>query len=104
MSRARYYTPSEVAAHNTSSDCWVSLLGKVYDLTPLCEEHTGSITRSNASVTMIRTLLGNILLKPIVTNAGKDISHWFDPKTKDVICVFTIVQLMCCLISGKDTH
>jgi len=30
-------------------------------------------------------LLGSILLKPIVTNAGKDISHWFDPKTKDVI-------------------
>lgn len=91
MSRARYYTPSEVAAHNSSSDCWVSLLGKVYDLTPLCEEHTGSITRSNASVTMIGpcTLLGNILLKPIVTNAGKDISHWFDPKTKDVIIMCT---------------
>ena len=27
---------------------------------------------------------GDILLKPIVANAGKDISHWFDPDTKDV--------------------
>jgi hypothetical protein len=24
------------------------------------------------------------LLKPIVVNAGKDISHWFDPNTKDL--------------------
>ena len=27
---------------------------------------------------------GDVLLKPIVQAAGKDISHWFDPKTKDV--------------------
>lgn len=27
---------------------------------------------------------GDILLKPIVANAGKDISHWFNPETKDV--------------------
>jgi len=29
-------------------------------------------------------LTGDVLLKPIVQSAGKDISHWFDPKTKDV--------------------
>ncbi|XP_065889385.1 cytochrome b5 domain-containing protein 1-like [Dysidea avara] len=67
MSRAKYFTPSEVAVHNTSSDCWVSFLGNVYDLTPLCEEYSG-----------------NVLLKPIVAHAGKDISHWFDPRTKDI--------------------
>lgn len=67
MSRPRYFTPGEVAAHNTPEDCWVSYLGRVYDLTPLCAEHAGSI-----------------LLKPILTHAGKDISHWFDPSTKDV--------------------
>ena len=39
--RPRFYTPTEVAAHNVSSDCWVSYLGKVYDLTPLCQEHSG---------------------------------------------------------------
>ena len=27
---------------------------------------------------------GDVLLKPIVDNAGNDISHWFNPKTKDV--------------------
>ena len=27
---------------------------------------------------------GDVLLKPIVQAAGKDISHWFNPKTKDV--------------------
>jgi len=67
MSRPKYYTPSEVAVHNVPTDCWVSYLGKVYDLTPLCEEHAG-----------------NVLLKPITSSAGKDISHWFDPETKDV--------------------
>lgn len=27
---------------------------------------------------------GDLLLKPIVEVAGQDISHWFDPKTRDV--------------------
>ena len=67
MSRPRYFSPSEVALHNTPDDCWVSYLGHVYDLTPLCNEHAGSV-----------------LLKPILANAGRDISHWFNPATKDV--------------------
>ena len=67
MSRTRYFTPSEVAVHNAPEDCWLSYLGHVYDLTPLCSEHAGSV-----------------LLKPILMHAGKDISHWFDPSTKDV--------------------
>lgn len=29
-------------------------------------------------------IIGDVLLKPITECAGKDISHWFDPKTKDV--------------------
>mgnify|MGYP001557732043 CR=1 FL=1 len=43
MVRAKYYTPSEVAVHNTLEDLWVSFLGKVYDLTPLINkpEHKG---------------------------------------------------------------
>ena len=40
-SRPSYYTPSEVAAHNSETDCWVSYLGKVYDLTQFCKEHSG---------------------------------------------------------------
>ncbi|XP_039250818.2 cytochrome b5 domain-containing protein 1-like [Styela clava] len=65
--RPSFYTPNEVGLHNTIKDVWVSYLGKVYDLTPLCEEYSG-----------------DILLKPIISNAGKDISHWFDDKTADI--------------------
>ncbi|EDQ86771.1 uncharacterized protein MONBRDRAFT_33632 [Monosiga brevicollis MX1] len=60
----RYFTPAEVAAHNCEADIWVSFLGKVLDLTKLVREHQG-----------------NLLLKPLLLCAGKDISHWFDPKT-----------------------
>ncbi|XP_013393112.1 cytochrome b5 domain-containing protein 1 [Lingula anatina] len=67
MGRFKYYTPNEVAVHNTLEDLWVSFLGKVYDLTSLCEKYKGQI-----------------LLKPIIEAAGKDISHWFNPKTKDI--------------------
>jgi cytochrome b involved in lipid metabolism len=43
MARPAYFLPSEVAIHNVESDCWVSLLGNVYDLTPLLAQHKGSI-------------------------------------------------------------
>ena len=66
---SRYYTPAEVAVHNTHTDCWVSFLGKVFDLTRLVAENEG------------------ILTQPIVVEAGMDISHWFDPATEDVCCL-----------------
>ena len=31
-----------------------------------------------------QNILGDVLLKPIIEAAGKDITHWFDKKTKDV--------------------
>jgi cytochrome b involved in lipid metabolism len=31
----RFYTPSEVAHHQTSNDCWVSFFNDVYDLSKL---------------------------------------------------------------------
>ncbi|KAG7464641.1 hypothetical protein MATL_G00167750 [Megalops atlanticus] len=67
MHRPKYFTPTEVSQHNTVGDIWVSYLGKVYDLTPLVNEHKG-----------------DVLLKPILECAGKDISHWFNSKTKDI--------------------
>ena len=67
MGRPKYFTPKEVAVHNTVDDLWVSFLGKVYNLTPLCEKYKG-----------------DVLLKPIIQAAGRDISHWFNPKTKDI--------------------
>lgn len=60
-----YYSSSEVSEHNVLSDCWVSYFGRVYDLTPLIKENPG------------------LLVQPIVKFAGQDISHWFDPKTKE---------------------
>uniref|UniRef100_A0A1B6KHP1 Cytochrome b5 domain-containing protein 1 n=1 Tax=Graphocephala atropunctata TaxID=36148 RepID=A0A1B6KHP1_9HEMI len=63
-----YFTPKEVVIHNTPEDCWVSFLGIVRDLTPLVEQYEG--TRE---------------IKPILAYAGKDISHWFDPRTGDIV-------------------
>jgi hypothetical protein len=63
----RYFTPNEVAHHNSHTDCWVSLLGNVYDLTALISKHADSP-----------------LIDPIIKYAGEDLSHWFDPKTRDV--------------------
>ena len=40
-SRPKYFTPNEVSVHNTLKDLWVSFLGKVYDLTPLCDKYSG---------------------------------------------------------------
>lgn len=67
MGRPKYYTPNEVAVHNTLEDLWVSFLGKVYNLTPLCEKYKG-----------------DVLLRPITMSGGKDISHWFNSKSKDI--------------------
>ncbi|KAJ0060296.1 hypothetical protein NL108_008492 [Boleophthalmus pectinirostris] len=67
MSRPRFFTPSEVSAHNTSDDLWVCVLGRVLDLSALAQRHKG-----------------DALLLPLLENAGKDISNWFNPDTKDV--------------------
>ena len=61
-----YITPATVAEHNTHTDCGVSFLGKVFDLTKLVAENEG------------------ILTQPIVAAAGTDISQWFNPNTGDV--------------------
>jgi len=63
----KYFTPNEVRLHRSADDIWVSYMGRVYDLTNLCETHAG-----------------NVLLRPIIANAGKDITHWFDLTTKDI--------------------
>jgi len=62
----RYYTPAEVASHNSAEDLWVSFFGWVVDLTPLVKENPGH------------------LVQPLINSAGTDISHWFDPVTKNV--------------------
>ncbi|XP_068612042.1 cytochrome b5 domain-containing protein 1 [Brachionichthys hirsutus] len=68
MGRQKYFTPAEVAAHNTAADLWVSFLGKVCDLSPLIDQYEG-----------------HALLLPILEFAGMDISSWFDSETEDVL-------------------
>lgn len=94
----RYFTPVEVAQHNQPEDLWVSYLGYVYDLTPLAQQYKGKGHTLGqlrgmclgvpgpwaASIDGNYSFLGDLLLKPIVEVAGQDISHWFDPKTRDV--------------------
>lgn len=64
--RRQYYTPAEVAVHNSREDCWVSLFNRVLDLSPLLEKDYGE------------------LAAPIVSNAGEDVSYWFDSLTQDL--------------------
>lgn len=56
------YTPSDVARHCTTDDAWVSIRGRVLDVTPLLSEASGH----------------GLLAAPLAAEAGKDISHWFD--------------------------
>jgi len=62
----KYYTPEEVRLHNSSDDLWVSVFDDVFNLTPLLAENRGP------------------LANPLIEAAGTSISHWFDPKTRDV--------------------
>ncbi|GER50776.1 cytochrome b5 [Striga asiatica] len=38
---AKDYTLSELAQHNTRQDCWVTVFGKVYNVTSFIDEHPG---------------------------------------------------------------
>ena len=61
----RFYTPAEVSLHNSASDCWLSFFHEVYDLSALIQSSPSD------------------LCDPIVRAAGTDISHWFDPVTRE---------------------
>ncbi|EFJ17213.1 hypothetical protein SELMODRAFT_421114 [Selaginella moellendorffii] len=64
--KSGWYTATEVKQHCTPGDCWITLLGSVYDVTNL-------VTRNPA-------FLGKLLIHA----GGGDISHWFDPSTGSV--------------------
>lgn len=62
----RYYTAEEIMMHNCAEDCWVSIFDTVYDIT--------SLIQANRSA----------LAEPLIKEAGKSVSHWFDKRTGDV--------------------
>jgi len=57
----RYITAEEVAKHNTETDCWIIIKGKVYDVNAYLK--TGAHPGGNASITM---------------NAGEDTTEDFE--------------------------
>lgn len=63
--KRRYYTRADVA-ENGRPNCWVSFFSAVYDLAPLVAEHKK-----------------DPMAVPIIEAAGTDMTHWFDPETKD---------------------
>lgn len=62
-----YIAPFEVVVHNKPNDCWVSFIGKVFDITPIIEYYEGQ-----------RCIM------PLLAHAGKDISPWFDEKDGEI--------------------
>ncbi|KAJ8493946.1 hypothetical protein OPV22_015667 [Ensete ventricosum] len=41
MQAFKNYSPSEISLHTSKKDCWVSIHGKVYDVTTFLEDHPG---------------------------------------------------------------
>ena len=63
----QFYTADDLEDHCTLPDCWVSLFGKVLNISALLLENSDST-----------------LINPILKVSGSDISHWFDSKTHDL--------------------
>lgn len=63
----RYFTTEEVARHNCTEDCWVSIYSNVFDVTQLIASNPD-----------------RQLSAPLLKAAGSSVSHWFDKATGDV--------------------
>eukprot|EP00800_Vazella_pourtalesii_P009731 TRINITY_DN244_c0_g1_i3.p1 TRINITY_DN244_c0_g1~~TRINITY_DN244_c0_g1_i3.p1 ORF type:complete len:147 (+),score=8.22 TRINITY_DN244_c0_g1_i3:90-530(+) len=72
----RFFTYSELCLHNNVDDLWVAFLGRVYDLTPLSSEYRD-----------------DILMRPILSSSGTDISHWFEKVSRDACIEETISEI-----------
>lgn len=67
--RDKYFLPEEVSGHRTADDCWIVIFGVVKNVTALIEEFrdTG-------------------LANPILIEAGRDVSYWFETDgTKPIV-------------------
>jgi hypothetical protein len=68
---SRFYTAKEVREHAYDDDAYVSLNGKVLDLTPLIQAY-----KANPRLAQ--------LTRPLIQVAGTDISHWWDAEAGDL--------------------
>lgn len=59
--RNTYFLPEEVSIHNTNQDCWLTIYGVVKNVTRL-----------------IKQFQDTNLIKPIIREAGQDVSYWFE--------------------------
>ncbi|KAJ0180789.1 hypothetical protein K1T71_004193 [Dendrolimus kikuchii] len=95
--KQEWYTPAEVAIHNTPSDCWVILNGKVLNMTSWLEQQFRLCKCTKTCSCAIKNWYcadncveycncfkrgflycdAKRLAMTIVAYAGKDISHWF---------------------------
>lgn len=64
VQKKRYYTKEDVRRHCRSNDIWVIMFDEVLDLTKT-----------------VQTNFQSRLCQPLIDFAGKDITHWFSPKT-----------------------
>lgn len=67
----QFFTTKEVRDHAFADDAFVSLNGKVLDLTPLIQKY---LKRPKYA----------FLVQPLIEAAGTDISHWWDPENDDM--------------------
>lgn len=66
--KLNYIAPFEVVVHNKPYDCWVSFIGKVFNVTPVIQQYEN-----------------DVCIKPLLAHAGKDISNWFDERTGEIM-------------------
>lgn len=96
--KQEWFTPAEVTVHNTLNDCWVSLNGKVLDLTKWLERQSRLCRCFKTCTCELKNWFcetsctekcacfkrgyfycdGKRLAATIRAYAGKDISHWFN--------------------------
>ena len=68
LASATTYTTSQVATHNTQSDCWLIILNKVYNVTSFMNSHPGGVST-------IRTRCGTDATTVFTTSAGAGHTH-----------------------------
>ncbi|KAL0232407.1 hypothetical protein PCE1_002748 [Barthelona sp. PCE] len=72
----KFFLEEEVKAHCTSNDCWISLFGLVFDMTPLVTEATNTMEA-----------------QPILDAAGSDITHWFNSDGNVRTCIDQMTEM-----------